>query len=91
MPLAVIWLWTIQIALRIDAWRAGRDREIAHWLSAIGEFEALCALASYAAENPADPFPELVAGPASLRGRSGRPPADPDRRLASATTSRWAR
>jgi len=63
MPVAIIWLWKIQIALRIDAWRAGSGRKIAHWLSAIGEFEALCALACYAAENPADPFPELVAGP----------------------------
>ena len=25
-----------------------------------GQFEALCALASYAAENPSDPFPEIV-------------------------------
>ena len=63
MPVAVIWLWKIQLALRIDAWRAGSGRKIAHWLSAIGEFEALCALACYAAENPADPFPELVTGP----------------------------
>jgi MutS domain V len=63
IPIAVIWLWKIQIALRIDAWRAGSGRKIAHWLSAIGEFEALCALACFAAENPADPFPDLVAGP----------------------------
>ena len=42
IPIAVIWLWKIQIALRIDAWRAGSGRKIAHWLSAIGEFEALC-------------------------------------------------
>jgi hypothetical protein len=65
-PLAAIWLWTIQIALRIDAWRSGSGRQIAVWLSAIGEFEALCALACYAAENPTDPFPELCAGPASF-------------------------
>jgi hypothetical protein len=63
MPVAFIWLWKLQIGLRIDAWRAGSGRKIAHWLSAIGEFEALCALACYAAENPTDPFPELVAGP----------------------------
>ena len=61
MPLAAIWLWTTQLAIRIDAWR--RDRRAGgsrHWLDAIGDFEALCALAAYAAENPADPFPELV-------------------------------
>ena len=31
------------------------------WLTVVGEFEALCSLASYAYENPTDPFPELVA------------------------------
>ena len=29
MPLAFLWLWTIQLALRIDAWRAGSGRESA--------------------------------------------------------------
>ncbi len=64
MPLAVIWLWTIQIALRIDAWRAGSGHAIAQWLAAVGEFEALCALASYSAENPGDPFAVVAEGPA---------------------------
>jgi len=64
MPLAVIWLWTIQIALRIDAWRAGSGHAIAQWLAAVGEFEALCALASYAAENSGDPFAIITDGPA---------------------------
>ncbi len=35
---------------------------IAGWLSAVGQFEALCALAAYSYENPADPFPEIVDG-----------------------------
>jgi hypothetical protein len=79
MPVAAIWLWTIQIALRIDAWRAGSGRRIIHWLSAIGEFEALCALASYAAENPADPFPELDIGPASFEAEAvGHPLIQPE-------------
>jgi hypothetical protein len=69
MPVAALWLWRIQLAIRIDAWRTGSGREIAKWLSAIGDFEALCALASYAAENPADPFPELATGPACFEAR----------------------
>ncbi len=64
MPLAAIWLWTTQLAIRIDAWRSGSGREIAAWLRAIGDFEALCAPGSIsAAENPADPFPELATEP----------------------------
>ena len=64
MPLAVLWLWTTQITVRLDAWRSGPGPRIVDWLSAIGEFEALCALAAYAAENPLDIFPEIATGPA---------------------------
>jgi len=70
MPLAAVWLWTTQLAVRIDAWRSGSGQRIAGWLSAIGEFEALCALAAYAAENPADPFAELMSGPACYQAES---------------------
>jgi len=77
-PFAAIWLWTIQIALRIDVWRSGSGQRITRWLSAIGEFEALCALASYAAENPADPFPELVPGPVCFQAEGiGHPLLQP--------------
>jgi hypothetical protein len=61
-PFAAITLWTVQIALAVDRWRARSGPAIAGWLAAVGEFEALCALSGYAAENPADPFPEIVAG-----------------------------
>ena len=60
MPLAALWLWTTQIAMRIDAWRGTVGPEVAHWIEAIGKFEALCALGAYAAENPQDPFAEIV-------------------------------
>jgi hypothetical protein len=70
MPVAAIWLWTTQLAVRIDAWRSGSGQRIAGWLRAIGQFEALCALAAYAAENPADPFPELVDGPGCFDAES---------------------
>jgi hypothetical protein len=60
LPLAALWLWTTQLAMRIDAWRSDTGPKVVRWLNAIGEFEALCALGAYAAENPADPFPELV-------------------------------
>ncbi|WP_337173057.1 DNA mismatch repair protein MutS [Paludisphaera sp.] len=64
LPFALVLLWRTQFAMRIDAWRAEEGPRIAGWLAAVGEFEALSALAVYAAENPADAFPEVVAGPA---------------------------
>jgi hypothetical protein len=70
MPVAAVWLWTTQLAVRIDAWRSGSGQRIVHWLAAIGEFESLCALAAYAAENPHDPFPELEIGPARFEAEA---------------------
>ena len=89
MPLAVLWLWTTQIAIRIDAWRSGPGPRIVHWLAPIGEFEALCALAAYAAENPLDTFPEVATGPAWFRGLGGRPPFDPEARLRRERRVAW--
>jgi hypothetical protein len=60
-PIAAMLLWTTQLALAIEAWRVESARAVPRWLDAVGEFEALCALASHAFEHPADPFPELVA------------------------------
>jgi len=62
-PLAAVWLWGTQLAMAIDAWRATEGPAIGDWLKTVGEFEALCALAAYSAENPDDPFPELEEGP----------------------------
>lgn len=60
IPLAALLLWTTQLACAIERWRAGSGQAIAQWLSAIGQFEALNALAGYAYEHPTDPFAEIV-------------------------------
>jgi hypothetical protein len=59
-PFAALLLWTTQLALALEAWRAATGPRIRAWLEAVAEFEALGALATYAAENPEDPFPEVV-------------------------------
>jgi hypothetical protein len=58
--IAPLLLWTTQMAFAIEAWRATAGPAIARWVDAVGRFEALCALAAYAYENPLDPFPEIV-------------------------------
>ncbi len=58
-PIGGLLLWTPQLAVAIDAWRVRSGPAIARWIAAAGEFEALSALASYAFENPADPFPTI--------------------------------
>jgi hypothetical protein len=63
-PIAFLLMWGTQVAYAIERWRAESGPAISGWLSAVGDFEALCALAAYSYENPDDPFPELVnAGP----------------------------
>jgi MutS domain V len=77
-PFAALWHWTILLAIRIDAWRGAAGPEVARWIRAVGEFEALCALGAYAAENPDDPFPELVPRPARFEAESLGHPLIPD-------------
>ena len=60
-PVSYLLLWGTQFAHAIEAWRAVSGPAVPRWLAAVGEFEALCALAGYAWENPEDPFPDVVA------------------------------
>jgi hypothetical protein len=68
LPFALVLLWGTQFAFAIEAWRAACGRSIARWLAAVGEFEALEALAAYAFENPEDVYPELCTGCACFDG-----------------------
>jgi hypothetical protein len=54
-------LWTPHLALRVEAWRRASGGAVRRWLTATGEMEALCSLAGYAFEHPADTFPEFAA------------------------------
>jgi hypothetical protein len=53
-------LWTAHLAFAVEAWRRHSGPVVRRWLTATGEMEALCSLASHAFEHPADPFPEFV-------------------------------
>jgi hypothetical protein len=79
-PLAYLLLWDTHIALSVEAWRATSRPAIARWLSVVGEFEALCALAAYAYEHPADPFPEIVADGPCFEGEGLGHPLIPEAR-----------
>jgi MutS domain V len=59
-PIAFLLLWSTQLAIAIENWRRISGPAVGRWLAAVGEFEALCALAGYGYEHPADPFPELA-------------------------------
>ena len=76
MPLAILWLWTPQFA-DPDRRLAKRDRTADRALAeiVIGDFEALCALSAYAAENPTGHLSRGSRKAGCLRNPGGRPPA----------------
>jgi hypothetical protein len=60
-PLVSPLMWTTHRAFCLATWRRRYGAELLRWLDLLGSFETLHSLAGYAYENPADPFPELVA------------------------------
>ncbi len=62
VPIAILLVWTPQVALAMDGWRSSTGHRVSRWLAVAGEVEALAALASFAYENPEDVFPEIVDG-----------------------------
>ena len=55
-------LWTAHVAFAVEDWRWHNGAALRRWLTATGEIEALCSLASHGFEHPDDPFPEFTAG-----------------------------
>jgi hypothetical protein len=64
-------LWTAHMAFAVEAWRRHSGPVVRRWLTATGEMEALCSLASHAFEHPDDPFPEFVQPLSNVRGSDG--------------------
>lgn len=62
-------LYSVHVALAAESWRAQYGAAVEPWLDAIGRFEALSSLAMYSYEHPADPFPEITDGIASIQAR----------------------
>ena len=79
-PLSVLLLWPLQFAIAIESWRQTSGPAVGRWLAAVGEFEALSSLASYAYEHPQYPFPELVEGKALFEGEELGHPLIPESR-----------
>jgi len=61
-PISAPFFWTSQFAFAVEAWRLRSGVKVERWIAAVGEIEALMALANYSYEHPADPFAEIVEG-----------------------------
>jgi hypothetical protein len=80
VPVAALLLLGTQTAMAIDRWRARCGPHVPRWLEIAGEYEALAALAGYAAEHPDDPFPEIVSGTPRLEAEALAHPLIPQAR-----------
>ena len=79
-PLAAMLLWGLQFGLAIEVWRQRCGGRLVEWLEAVGQLEALSALAGHSFEHPEDPFPEIVEqGPVFLGEALGHPLLPDDR------------
>jgi hypothetical protein len=79
-PIAALLMWGTHVALALEAWRARCGPRLSVWIEAAGEIEALCALSSFAYENPDDPFPDLIQGDPIFDGEAlGHPLLPTDR------------
>jgi len=64
-------LWVPQFTMAIENWRIQCGPHVGDWVAAIGEFEALSSLASFAYERPGTTFPELLGEPDPLLEAAG--------------------
>jgi hypothetical protein len=79
-PVAALLLWTPQLAFAIEHWRLQFGPDLGRWIDAVGEFEALCALAGFSYEHPDYAFPEIIEGQPRFEGSAvGHPLLPGDR------------
>ena len=79
-PIAALLLWATQLAFALERWRRQSGPHLSVWLDVIGEFEALCSIASHAYEHPDDGFPDIVEGGARFESEALAHPLIPQSR-----------
>ena len=61
-PIAFLACLPLHLVHAIESWKTRYAAVIPQWLDAVGEFEALSAVAGYAFERPGDVVPEITTG-----------------------------
>lgn len=60
LPIQALTLWDVHVVFALERWRQQAGRQARGWLAALGEVEAIAALAGLAHDNPAWVFPQLA-------------------------------
>ena len=67
-PISALLMLGTQLAFAVERWRMRCGPAVPEWLDAVAEYEALSALATYAAEHPEYPYPTVSEGGATFDG-----------------------
>ena len=60
LPIQALTLWDFHVLRALERWQLEAGRNARRWIEALGEAEALAALAALAFDNPGWTFPEIV-------------------------------
>ncbi len=78
-PLSLVLFWDVHVLAALERWKERSGARVRAWLDAVGEAEALAALAALAADHPDWTMPTLDAEADTLHGRAlGHPLLAPD-------------
>lgn len=62
----LLFLYDLWVGLALERWRARSGKRVRGWLTAVGELEAICSVATFAGEHPDFAWPEMVEGAPTL-------------------------
>jgi hypothetical protein len=68
-PISALLMLGTQLAFAVERWRMRCGPAVPEWLAAVAEYEALCALAAFAAEHPDYAYPHVTESAPELSGR----------------------
>jgi hypothetical protein len=60
LPIQAVTMWDFHVLWSLERWQAGSGRAVRRWLAALGELEALAALATLRFDEPAWTFPTIT-------------------------------
>ena len=79
VPLALVLHWDVHVLAALERWKARSGRRVRGWLDAVGEAEALAALAALSADHPGWVMPVLDREATTLQARGLGHPLLPPR------------
>jgi hypothetical protein len=82
-PIQALTLWDFHVLFALDRWRRVAGAHVREWMDAIGELDALSALAGAWRDNPAWGMPEIHETPVVVAEALGHPLIPDDRRVSN--------